>query len=319
MTNETEAPSRGVKPQQIAMALQDLGYRGYVDKDWPCVQSAAMGLEFRVTFYSPYEDEADPAFASYMFDMGLYASEPVPLSTILKHCNELNREYRFVRFFGGQNSEDRCYIAVQMDVVAEATDEGTLQQYCAKFVSVAATLGDAVRAVERENQSDACDRHRKAVSLIRGSDEDQKHACELYWWASRQGFAGSQNNLGDLYERGHYMPSSQVVAAYWYARAAERGEPTAYLSLANLLTSVAEDNWTYIEAAKFAILAVERLHEGSNKASAREALDRLATILPEDAMDLAKADADRWEPLFQETRLMLDPPEDATRTATRLN
>ena len=319
-TDQANPPNRlGVNPQQIASALQDLGYRGLVDEEWPYVHSAAMGLEFRVVFHSPIEDAEEPAFESYMFDMGLYASEPVTLARVVAHCNDMNRDYRFVRFFGGQNDLGRCYVAVQMDVMADATDDHRVQRNCAMFISMAGVLRDLIRSIESEGNFEAYANHSKAVTLIKGSSDDRKLACELYWSAARQGFAGSQNNLGDLYETGNEMPQNQVMAAYWYARAAERGEPTAYLSLATLLASVADDNWTFIEAAKFAHLAVERLHEGSNKAAAQAALDRLVTLLPEGMIDAAKASADQWEPLFQETQLMSDPPGDGTQNAIRLN
>ncbi len=319
-TDQANPPNRlGVNPQQIASALQDLGYRGLVDEEWPCVQSAAMGLDFRVTFHDPIEDARDPAFSNYLFDMGSYVSSRAPLGSILARCNAFNRQYRFVRFFAGQNDEGRCFAAVQMDVQADATDHDIIKRNCAMFASAAAILADLIRSIESDGDFEALANHGKAVTLIKGSSADRKQACELYWSAAQQGFAGSQNNLGDLYETGNEMPQSQVVAAYWYARAAERGEPTAYLSLATLLASVADDNWTFIEAAKFAHLAVERLHEGSSKAAAQAALDRLVTLLPEGMIDAAKTSADQWEPLFQETQLMSDPPGDGTQNAIRLN
>ena len=319
MTEPTPQTRYGVTRKQVATALQNLGYRGLVDETAPYVQSAAMGLDFRIQFYSPNEDEQDPHYASYMFDMGLYSSEPVTLERVIAHCNSKNWEYRYVRFYGGQNDAGRCYAAVQMDVVAESDEEAVIQRYCSLFVSMANALRDLLNDVEGEIDHVASSNHEKAVSLIHGSTEEQMLAAELYYSAAKNGFSGSQNNLGDLYERGKHMPQSPVVAAYWYARAAERGEPTAYLSLATLLASAAEDNWTYIEAAKFAYLAVERLHEGSNKVLAQTALDRLVALLPEEAMSAAKEQAEKWTPLFQEKRLMSDPPSDPAETAILLN
>jgi len=65
-------------------------------------------------------------------------------------------------------------------------------------------------------------------------------AARLYRQSADLGFAGAQNNLGDMYEAGQGVPKSEKAAIHWYTRAAERGEPTAYLSLASLLRNSGE-------------------------------------------------------------------------------
>lgn len=144
------------------------------------------------------------------------------------------------------------------------------------------------------------------ISAMRGKADDR--AVELYYSAARLGFAGAQNNLGDLYENGNGVQKDLISAAFWYSRSAERGEPTAYLSLASLLSASADPN-VLVEALMFAILAGERLPDGRNKASALELTrgltDRLPPSLRQLAMDLAK----KWVPLYQETRLLGDAPE----------
>jgi hypothetical protein len=322
MTSDQEnmAHRRGVSLRQVATVLQDSGYRGLVDEEGTCVHSAAMGLDFRVVLHGLIEGDAnEDRYESYLFDMGLYCTVPVPLSAILLRCNELNHRFRYAKFFGGQNDAGRCYAAVQMDVLADATGDLTLQRSCGMFTSMAVVLRDLIHAVESEINHDAISEHSRAVQLMQGTVDDQVRACELYWHSANKGFAGALNNLGDLYEHGVNLPQSQTVAAYWYGRAAERGEPTAYLSLATLLLEVAEDNWMYIEAAKFALLAVENLVEGTNKSLAKEALERLEALLPEDAMGFAKAMARRWEPLFQEPNLMSDKPSPDAQTVRLLN
>ena len=317
---ETTSPRHGVSLRQVATVLQDFGYRGLVDEDNQCVHSAAMGLDFRVVLHGLIEGDANEGeYESYLFDMGLYCSVPVPLSRIISRCNDLNRYYRYTKFFGGQNDAGRSYAAIQMDVQADVTDDQTLLRNCETFISMAVVLRELINTVENEGNQDAISEHSKAVGLMQGTADDQVRACELYWYSANKGFAGALNNLGDLYERGLNLPQSQAVAAYWYGRAAERGEPTAYLSLATLLLDVAEDNWMHIEAAKFALLAVEYLVEGTNKALAQDALDRLETLLPDDAMDVAKAMASRWEPLFQEPNLMSDKPETDAQPIRLLN
>jgi len=307
---ETISPRRGISLRQVANVLQDSGYRGLMDEDSQCVHSAAMGLDFRVVLHGLIEGDAnEDEYESYLFDMGLYCSVPVPFSRILLRCNELNRRYRYAKFFCGQNDLGRSYAAIQMDVQADVTDDQTLQRNCGMFASMAGVLRDLVNAVENEGNHDAISEHSKAVSLMQGSVDDQVRACELYWYSANKGYAGALNNLGDLYEQGLNLPKSQAVAAYWYGRAAERGEPTAYLSLATLLLDVGEDAWMHIEAAKFALLAIEHLVDGTNKALAHDALYRLEMLLTNDAMEVAKSMACRWEPLFQEPNLMSDKPE----------
>lgn len=109
------------------------------------------------------------------------------------------------------------------------------------------------------------------------------------------------------------------MAAYWYARSAERGEPTAYLSLATMLSSHAEDHWTLTEAATFAFLAVERLDEGTRKNAAKEILAQLREKLTDSAVDIARRQAAQWCPLQQETRLMTDPTQDNCPSDVLLN
>ena len=105
------------------------------------------------------------------------------------------------------------------------------------------------------------------------------------------------------------MPKSDEFAVYWYTRAAERGEPTAYLSLATLLSEKSVDREMLIEAAKFAFLAIEKLPEGFNMKTAKDCLSSLKSLLTEDDFALAEARAKSWSPLYQEYRLMSDAPQ----------
>ena len=120
-------------------------------------------------------------------------------------------------------------------------------------------------------------------------------------------YAGAQNNLGDLYELGKGVSKNDKQAVYWYTRSAERGEPTAYLSLCTILAD-SEDEGGLIEALKFALLAIDKLPDGMNKATATKTAEKLKAVLPQAAQDRAKALADAWEPLYQEKYLMSDTP-----------
>lgn len=132
--------------------------------------------------------------------------------------------------------------------------------------------------------------------------------ASLYRKSANDGFAGAQNNLGDLYESGRGVPKNTKSAVYWYTRAAERGEPTAYLSLATFLSEGDADVDTLVEALKFAYLAVAQLPIGKNKKAATAAALDIESRLPKEKVSVAKLLAKNWEPLYQETYTLGDKP-----------
>ena len=148
--------------------------------------------------------------------------------------------------------------------------------------------------------------HNQAVDILRSESPDLSAAIDLYRSAAEAGLAGSQNNLGDLYEFGRGVEKNLVVAIYWFARAAERGEPTAYLSLAQVLSQNSPDMHTLKEATKFAILASEKLRPGKNRGLAEKLLKELRPRLSESQFQRAEESARQWRPLFYEPRLMGD-------------
>ena len=131
-------------------------------------------------------------------------------------------------------------------------------------------------------------------------------AARYYRLAADEGFAGAQNNLGDMYEEGQGVPGNAKFAVYWYTRAAERGEPTAYLSLATFLADDTNDENVLIEALKFALLASQGLPDGKNKATAKEAVRSISARVSKDSRSMALDLAKKWEPLHQEEYLMGD-------------
>jgi TPR repeat protein len=162
---------------------------------------------------------------------------------------------------------------------------------------------------EREQQAYAW--HNEAVSKRWKKPADYAEAVRLYKLAAEANYAGSQNNLGDLYETGTGLPKAPGLAIYWYTGAAERAEPTAYLSLSSYLPEISQDKDTLIQAAKFAILATRGLDEGHNKATAESNRRSLEKRLSSEEYAQAQVLADRWQPLFQETHLMSDRPAPA--------
>ena len=133
-------------------------------------------------------------------------------------------------------------------------------------------------------------------------------AESIKWYriAAQKGFAGAQNNYGDAYEMGEAVKADEKFAIYWYTRAAERGEPTAYLSLADLLSKSTNDPVVLVEALRFAHLAVDHLKEGKNKNKSEELVKSISQKLSAQEKDEAVALSQFWEPLFQETNLTGD-------------
>jgi hypothetical protein len=63
-----------------------------------------------------------------------------------------------------------------------------------------------------------------------------------------------------------------------------------------------------VDAAKFAILAVENLPDGRNKNAAQRITERLSEQLSTDDWNRSCALAKAFSPLYQESRLLADAP-----------
>ena len=141
-----------------------------------------------------------------------------------------------------------------------------------------------------------------------GAPADLAEATRLYKLAAEANYAGSQNNLGDKYQNGTGVPKAAGLAIYWFTRAAERGEPTAYLSLSSYLPELGEDRDTLVQAAKFAVLASRKLHDGKNRSIAESNRANLEKRLSAEDYSQAVMLADKWVPLYREPALMGDAP-----------
>lgn len=159
-----------------------------------------------------------------------------------------------------------------------------------------------------DNKREARANHKLALSHRWGIAQNPTEAARLYRLAGEEGFAGSQNNLGDLYETGEGVKANDKFAIYWYTRSAERGEPTAYLSLSSLLPIGTSDKDILVEALKYGILATKYLPNGKNKASAQANVKKISAQLSKEDKDHAVDLAAKWEPLYQEKYLMSDTP-----------
>jgi hypothetical protein len=170
----------------------------------------------------------------------------------------------------------------------------------------AESLGLPVRILDNKNGARA--NFNLAIQKRWGPTPSISEALRLYRESAADGFAGAQNNLGDLYENGIGVKKDEKFSIYWYTRAAERGEPTAYLSLATLLIEDTEDESILVEAFKFSILAYRHLPEGTNKKIAESAARHISARLTPDLRKKSRELADNWQPLYQERYLMSDTP-----------
>jgi len=171
-----------------------------------------------------------------------------------------------------------------------------------------------LRSVEKEH---AIELFHHALLKQWGDAKDIDAAISQYRASASLGFAGAQNNLGDCYEHGVGVSQSDLAAMFWYTRAAERGEPTAFLSLANMLNRPQADKETLVEALKFASLARLYLPDGGNKDLAKVLEELIAAKLSPEECQRAYEMATTWEPLYQEEFLLSDSPEFTPMNADR--
>jgi len=164
--------------------------------------------------------------------------------------------------------------------------------------------------VYRLTDFNALDAYNKGYQASRNKNFDV--AFRLYREAATSGFAGAQNNLGDLYEMGEGVPkSSDVMAVYWYTRAAERGEPFGYYSLATLLARTAIDKAGLVEAAMFGMLAGLQLPDGADRETAKKLVREIKSKLSKAEFESAIDRAKRWTPLTDD-EFKLGAPDPAS-------
>jgi TPR repeat protein len=140
--------------------------------------------------------------------------------------------------------------------------------------------------------------------------ESRKEAAVWYRRAAEWngvGFAGSQNNLGDMYETGEGLPKSAGDAIYWYVRAALQGEPTAYLSLGSCFAKGVGVGRDLVEASFWLLLAAKNLGDGSNRAAAVKQLTEIGKSMTADQIRAAVQKAEAFVP-YAQTKLTIGDP-----------
>jgi TPR repeat protein len=139
--------------------------------------------------------------------------------------------------------------------------------------------------------------------------KNQNKALYWYTWSAVSGFAGAQNNLGDMFEKGEGTPTSIGSAIYWYTQAAMQGEPTAYLSLGELFFEGKGVPQSYVTAAIWLSLATRELPEGANFESAKIMRDKAFGILDEKSRNYVLSRVRSFVPLKQTENTLSDKPK----------
>ena len=297
-----------ITPEAVAEILQNMGYKGKVNYEGerPIVESGTNGARFYVNFYLPKDEENSNQYQEVQFETGFNVRSDVNAGRLLHICNWFNHTYRFAKVCVGGNKNR--YVNLKVDVAVSGNDSTWFESYASSFLYI---INSFITDIVESDifKGDGCtEPFSEAIQLLFGPNTNVQRAIELYNQCADRGFAGAQNNLGDQYEHGKYLPVSNEFAVYWYTRAAERGEPTAYLSLATLFTSKAVNDDMLIEAAKYALLAIEALPKGWNLQTAENCFEQLKEKLTEIEIEEAKRRAKDWNPLYQEVRLMSDKP-----------
>jgi len=297
-----------ITPQRAADLLHELGYKGKVldHEGMLHIETAACGVVIKILFWDPHPKDKDQPYGSFQF-LAEWRPEKASDTVFTRHrCNLFNENMRFCKasIIG---EDENGVISLRHDVLEpDGLSDRTFNSNFENFITqLQVFIDEVIRAVDTRAYTNY-EKYHRALTRHYGIEADIDEAVDLYWEAATGGFAAAQNNLGDLYETGTGVEPNESFALYWYTRASERGEPTAYAGLAMLLAKQTDDRDILIEASKYAILAAEKLPDGTNKSLTEQFLVHLHRKLSEDDIQRAKDLAAAWTPLFQEPMLQSD-------------
>jgi len=298
---------------ELANAIKSLGYKAkeIYEETYSLIESAANGRSFMVL---PMIAESEFVLSSeaealcIRFKAIWYDMDDIEESQVDSLCNWFNASQSFTKLYR-KPYESSFNISIEADLyVLDGMSEAAFQNRVEAFIR---SYEFAMKCLERCTYVDKAamlERHNKAIEMLHGDCEDPSEAIHAYRLNSHLGFAGSQNNFGDLFEIGELVPKDDLLAMYWYTRASERGEPTAYFSLASLLAKSTDNTDSKVLAAQYAILACAYLPEGRNKASAVEINDALKSELSSYLYELAESYAANFKPIYEEKWTLSDSP-----------
>ena len=297
----------------IADAVKSLGYKGkeVLEEGYSLIESATNGRPFVIyplvgenVFALSDDDEALLVrFRATWFQMdGLDESQADAL------CNWFNTHQPFTKMYR-RTSKDSYDLLLEADLyVLDGMSVAAFQNRIQAFIS---SYEYAMKCLERcsyLDKNEILERHNKAIDMLHGDCEDPSDAVHMYRINSHMGYAGSQNNFGDLFETGELVEKDDLLAMYWYTRASERGEPTAYYSIASMLEKSRDNPDSLVLAAQYAILASKQLPEGKNKIAAQELKQVLEEILSPELFELAESYASNFRPIYEEKWTLSDAP-----------
>ncbi len=298
---------------RIAEVMQELGYRGRVclEPGFAYVQSAANGDTFIIICFTEgieaiTDREQRVGFIRLQGFWGRLVDEVE--SELDGLCNWFNATYPFAKLFR-QNDKQGSSVTIEAELdLYEGMTVSALQGYISRFIHYFEIARQNLNRCRRLNFAEIAERHNQAIKCIHGAEKNIDEGVRLYRQNAHLGYAGSQNNFGDMFEEGLGVPRDLMFAIYWYARASERGEPTAYLSLAETLCLSKDNIDSLVMAAMYATLAAEQLPEGINRKSAQTILERLRGEMEDDLFRFAEGLAKEYRPLYAERRTLKDTP-----------
>jgi hypothetical protein len=299
--------------EMLVKLIQAQGYKAKPEILEKCgvIISATSGLNFRLNCYPVNNEEAmrlDSTLSVIQFYGGWGNLDDYNESELDALCNWFNLKYTFSKLYRTV-ADSESWLTIEAEIFLDGGF--TTESFESRFFTFLNHFEDLKKHLDRcdrVSKADIVERHNRAIELIHGDQKDLEDAVQLYRTNSHLGFAGSQNNFGDLFEEGKGVPKDLLLATYWYSRAAERGEPTAYFSLSTILSDGNDNTEALVIAAKYAILAAVTLPEGKNKLGAIQVRDYLRERLGEELYEYASELARKFRPIYQEKWTMNDSP-----------
>ena len=296
----------------IAEAVMDFGYKAKVHEMEKCffIESATSGLRFYLHCWPEVTEEKSIDGEIYLirFRGGWYDLVDFNEAEIDALCNWYNANQPFTKLYRRINDNSFDLILEADLYILDGMSASSFSDRFDRFVTQLEYANRCFLQCRFISKSEIMDRHNKAVEAVHGMAPDFDAAVSLYRQNAHIGYAGSQNNFGDLFENGSGVPKDDLMAVYWYTRASERGEPTAYYSLASILEASRSNIDSLTVAAKYAILASEKLPDGRNKLAAMQIRDNLKELLDPVAYGFADELAASFRPISEEKWTMSDAP-----------
>ena len=298
---------------EIAEAIRGIGYKGkeILEEKYSCIESAANGRPFYV--YSLIAENesvlsSDVEALLIRFRAIWYEMDGFDEIQIDSLCNWFNSNQPFSKLFR-RTSVTSFNIVLEADLyVLDGMSVAAFQNRAQAFITSYEYAMRCIANCSYEDKQVIIDRHNKAIEMLHSDCEDTSEAVHLYRLNSHLGYAGSQNNFGDLFETGEHVIKDELLAMYWYTRSSERGEPTAYYSLASMLEKSRDNPDALVLAAKYAILACQQLPEGKNMAAASVIQQTLKEFMEPDLYELAETYAANFKPIYEEKWTLNDAP-----------